>query len=78
MRAAKVVTRGAFDIGSGATKLQIASVDVANGRIVQHMFGQERPVSFGLDMLRGGRNILSDEIMTKVTLLTASSPLTGI
>jgi hypothetical protein len=47
----KIVRRGAFDIGSGATKLMVADVDTTKGSLVEVLFGQERPVHFGADNL---------------------------
>jgi hypothetical protein len=43
---ANIQRRGAFDIGSGATKLQVS--DVSSGKIVKTWFGEERPCSFGM------------------------------
>jgi hypothetical protein len=56
--------RGAFDIGSGATKLMIA--DVSSTQIVEILFGEERPVAFSADLLRSDNGCLSDEIQNKV------------
>ena len=40
--------RASIDIGSGATKLLIADVDVSSNRVVNMLFGEERTVSFSL------------------------------
>jgi hypothetical protein len=56
--------RGAFDIGSGATKLQISDV-TAGGKIVQTWFGEERPCSFGADCLKSKDGLLSATIQEK-------------
>lgn len=52
---ALVRRRAAFDIGSGATKLQIADVDVASSKVVNVVFAQEVPVKFALDWKAHGR-----------------------
>lgn len=57
---AESIRRAAFDIGSGAIKLQIADLDVASGRVVRVVFARERPVKFALDWKAHGR--LSDAI----------------
>jgi hypothetical protein len=44
---ANIQRRGAFDIGSGATKLQVSDVS-ASGKIIKTWFGEERPCSFGM------------------------------
>ena len=54
-----VTRRAAFDIGSGATKVLVAEVDVANRKIIRELFGQERPVSFKGDSLRSPDGSLS-------------------
>jgi len=58
-----VVRRGAFDIGSGATKVQVADVDVSNRRVLDEIYGEERPIPFGYVAISSGSMTLSDEIM---------------
>jgi len=55
--------RGAFDIDSGATKLQVSTVTA--GKIIDTKFGQERPVSFGHALLTAGNGKLPETIMAK-------------
>lgn len=45
----EVHRRGAFDIGSGAIKLQIADVDAESGALLRVLFAHEEPVKFALD-----------------------------
>jgi hypothetical protein len=61
----QIIRRGAFDIGSGATKLQVSDVDVAAGTINQTYFGQERPVPFGADWLKSSDGCLSAEMQNR-------------
>ena len=46
--AVKVERRASIDLGSGATKLMVADVDVSSGRIVRTIFGEERSVKYSL------------------------------
>ena len=55
--------RAAFDIGSGATKLMIADVDVETGRLGTVVYGQEHPVSFALDWKKHG--FLSEDVQNE-------------
>eukprot|EP01061_Rhynchopus_euleeides_P012881 TRINITY_DN2265_c0_g1_i1.p3 TRINITY_DN2265_c0_g1~~TRINITY_DN2265_c0_g1_i1.p3 ORF type:complete len:328 (+),score=58.39 TRINITY_DN2265_c0_g1_i1:1165-2148(+) len=57
-----LVIRGAFDIGSAATKLQVAVVDVSSGKIKKVLFGEERQVFFALDMSKSKERALSHSI----------------
>jgi hypothetical protein len=59
--------RAAFDIGSGATKMQISDCVVSEDktRIVCTYFGQERPVAFGADWVKSNDGNLSDDIQLK-------------
>ena len=59
-----VKRRGAFDIGSGATKLQVSDVS-AVGALTKTLFGEERPCAFGADWLRSNDGCLSNEIQEK-------------
>ena len=59
-----VKRRGAFDIGSGATKLQVSDV-TADGLIVKTLFGEERPCAFGADWLKSTDDCLSSTIQEK-------------
>lgn len=59
--------RGAIDIGSGATKLVVADVDI-NGKtsvIKEIFFGEERPVGFSADYLKSPERMLSESIQSK-------------
>ena len=60
-----LIARGAFDIGSAATKLQVARVDVASGRIREVLFGEERQCFFALDLSRSSDGCLSDAIQAE-------------
>ena len=55
--------RAAIDIGSGATKLLVADVDVASGRIVKILHGEERVVSFSLASKTTQDGSLPEDIM---------------
>eukprot|EP00928_Gymnodinium_smaydae_P073629 TRINITY_DN567_c0_g2_i1.p1 TRINITY_DN567_c0_g2~~TRINITY_DN567_c0_g2_i1.p1 ORF type:complete len:343 (-),score=28.24 TRINITY_DN567_c0_g2_i1:55-1020(-) len=55
-----VQRRAAFDIGSGATKLMIASVNGA--KIDEQLFGQEVPVGFAIDWKQSKDGNLSDAV----------------
>ena len=70
------IRRAAFDIGSGATKLQVA--DVANGRVLKTLFGEERPVPFNGDVLRSADGNISEEIMQLCVGLLDDSVLTSV
>jgi hypothetical protein len=61
----RISRRGAFDIGSGATKLQVSDVDSETGTIRETFFGQERPVAFGAAWLRSEDSNLGPEIQEK-------------
>ena len=56
--------RGAFDIGSGATKLQVSDVS-SDGTIVRTLYGEERPCAFGSDWLKSTDGCLSIAIQEK-------------
>ena len=56
--------RGAFDIGSGATKLQVSDVSL-DGLIVRTLYGEERPCAFGSDWLKSSDGCLSTVIQDK-------------
>lgn len=60
----KMVRRAAFDIGSGSTKMQCSDCHIHDDSVqLQNMlFGQERPVSFGLDFMRSYDGMLSEDI----------------
>ena len=58
-----VQRRAAFDIGSGATKLMIADVDVETGRMGTVVYGQEHPVKFALDWKKNGH--LSEDVQNE-------------
>lgn len=56
--------RGAFDIGSGATKLQVSDI-ATGGVLLKTLFGEERPCAFGADWLRSTDGCLSSAIQEK-------------
>ena len=56
-----MIRRAAFDIGSGVTKLQVATVD-GNRKIIKVLYGEERPVKFALDLKSGKDNTLSIDV----------------
>ena len=56
--------RGAFDIGSGATKLQVSDVSI-DGLIIRTLYGEERPCAFGSDWLKSIDGCLSPLIQDK-------------
>ena len=56
--------RGAFDIGSGATKLQVSDVSI-DGLIIRTLYGEERPCAFGSDWLKSTDGCLSPLIQDK-------------
>jgi len=67
----KVVRRAAFDVGSGSTKLQCSdcelTVDAVSGvvtstRIINKLYGIERPVQFGADLKCSPDGRLSEKI----------------
>ena len=64
--ATTTVRRAAFDVGSGSTKMQCSDCEIsADGqclKIVNVLFGQERPVSFGADYMCSKTGDLSEDI----------------
>jgi exopolyphosphatase/pppGpp-phosphohydrolase len=58
------IRRGAFDIGSGATKLVVADVALLEGEsLIQNVwFGEERPVGFSSDLIRSSDQTLSEDV----------------
>lgn len=60
----RIERRASIDIGSGATKLMVADVDLTTNRVVRTLFGEERTVSFSLKG-RDADGSLTDDIMTK-------------
>eukprot|EP01060_Flectonema_neradi_P014018 TRINITY_DN20731_c0_g1_i1.p1 TRINITY_DN20731_c0_g1~~TRINITY_DN20731_c0_g1_i1.p1 ORF type:complete len:327 (+),score=63.06 TRINITY_DN20731_c0_g1_i1:43-1023(+) len=56
-----MIRRAAFDIGSGVTKLQVATLD-SNHKIINVLYGEERPVKFALDLKSSKGNTLSKDI----------------
>ena len=61
----EVVRRVAFDIGSNATKCQVADVDLASGRILNIVMAQEVPCSFGVDWKQSKDGRLSDRMQDR-------------
>eukprot|EP01062_Namystynia_karyoxenos_P021950 TRINITY_DN18391_c0_g4_i1.p1 TRINITY_DN18391_c0_g4~~TRINITY_DN18391_c0_g4_i1.p1 ORF type:complete len:338 (+),score=100.46 TRINITY_DN18391_c0_g4_i1:84-1097(+) len=64
-QAGAVVRRAAYDIGSGALKLQVCDVDPAGGRVVATHFAEERPVKFAIDWKHSRDGRLSEAIQQK-------------
>ena len=58
-----VQRRAAFDIGSGATKLMIADVDVETGQLGDTVHASERTVKYALDWKTHG--VLSDAVQAE-------------
>lgn len=57
------ITRCAFDIGSGSTKMQTCVIDPNSGKILKHLAGRENPLSFGADFIKSGKlKSLSEDI----------------
>lgn len=63
--------RAAFDIGSGSTKIQCSDCEVVSDlecthsvryRIVHTLYGIEKPVQFGADLMRSAHGALSEDI----------------
>ena len=64
------ITRAAFDIGSAATKLQVAVVDPLGGHVRKVLFAEERRCFFSLDLSRSTDNRLSAAVQDEgVTVL---------
>ena len=62
----KVIRRAAFDIGSGASKVLVADVDVASGALVGDvLFEAEKPLPFKVDAQASADGSLSDDIRLK-------------
>lgn len=68
--------RGAFDIGSGATKLQVSDV-ASGGVLLKTLFGEERPCAFGADWLRSTDGCLSVAIQEKGIKIIENLKLIG-
>lgn len=72
-REIKIIRRAAFDIGSGSTKLQCCDCEVffdpATARfvctVIKEIYGIERPVQFGADLMRSSDGALSEEIQER-------------
>lgn len=73
---AMIKRRGAFDIGSGATKLQVSDV-TSSGILLNTVFGQEIPCAFGADWLRSSDGCLSDAIQDKGVQILKDLKLIG-
>lgn len=61
----EVVRRVAFDIGSNATKLQVADVDTSSGCICNVVFEEEVPCSFGVDWKQSKDGLLSNRMQDR-------------
>lgn len=61
-----ITRRAAFDIGSGNTKLIVADVDDQSGVIVKKIYSDKILVSLKEDMEKGGKQVLSDQIVEKL------------
>lgn len=54
--------RAAFDVGSGSTKLQCAVIDTATGKIIEKLYGVERPQAYGIALQQSRDGHLNEEI----------------
>ena len=58
-----IETRGAFDIGSGTTRIQIAEVDVCQRKVVSIIFQDSVKVRYRKDLAGKDKKIFSDRII---------------
>jgi exopolyphosphatase / guanosine-5'-triphosphate,3'-diphosphate pyrophosphatase len=54
---------GAFDIGSGTTKLMVARGCVGTGEVLQVLYEESAPVAYAEDLARSGQSQFSSEII---------------
>lgn len=59
------VTRVYFDIGSGATKVIAAKVDINKKKIADVLYTKSFPVAYESDLLKGGSNKFSKQIIAE-------------
>ena len=68
-----VVRRAAFDIGSGATKLLVADIDVSSGAVVgAPLYEVEKPMPYKADAQGSASGLLSDGIQQRGLALLIS------
>lgn len=56
-------TRAAFDIGSGTTKLKVATVDICNQKIIDILHEANRPVGYKQALKESSNNSLNEQII---------------
>lgn len=61
----KIIRRAAFDIGSGATKLQCSDYELITGKMINIIYAEERPVPFGADYLNSNDGNLSENMQLR-------------
>ncbi|PJD97062.1 MAG: hypothetical protein CK425_04720 [Parachlamydia sp.] len=61
----QIVTRAAFDFGSGSVKLQVAEVDLSNNRIVKTLYAEKIPVDLSQDLSQSIDAKFSPEIQAE-------------
>lgn len=59
-----VELRAAIDVGSGATRLKIAEVDVKTNKILSVLYSKEYPISYQVHLAKSSDNTLDAEIKT--------------
>lgn len=60
----QIETRAAIDVGSGATRVKIAEVDVKTHKILTVLYSQEYPISYQVHLAKSHDNTLDAEIKT--------------
>lgn len=61
----QIVTRAAFDFGSGSVKLQVAEVDLSNNHIVKTLYAEKIPVDLSQDLSQSIDAKFSPEIQAE-------------
>jgi len=59
----KTVIRAAIDIGSGATKLRVAEIDLNNKKVVRILVDEQRPVSYQQMLSKSTQMRFGEELM---------------
>jgi exopolyphosphatase/guanosine-5'-triphosphate,3'-diphosphate pyrophosphatase len=57
------ITRAAFDIGSGSTRLKVAKVDKCKSKVLETYLEREEKIDFKEDLLKSNTDSFSEEIM---------------
>lgn len=60
-----IVRRASFDIGSGSTKLQISDVCLNTGKLINKLYGIEKPLAYGIDLVKSNDGNLTENIQLK-------------